>query len=275
MLAIAKYVDYGRDRLQRGADSMELTLGGMYAEHETVHYPELFKYVMMIAHENEEDGSESIGSGVLVGWEGRHLIATAAHCIRRNPRVMRECDFYLRTDGRMGTSPPVRILAKWLHPQLDIGFLEVDEALNAEMGEDQLFCEKVQSGPLHIIGHPTCRIETNEQLKEKTSVKSVFSTEIIEQGDDSVKLHYPVIGYRVEGEQWVSRPFIETPHGFSGGGCFGITSQSAELRTIGYKLVGIQSSWHRGERWVEVVPIRHWVESVKSQFSNRAESEQP
>ena len=36
---------------------------------------------------------------------------------------------------------------------------------------------------------------------------------------------------------------------------------------IGYKLVGIQSSWHPRERWVEVVPIRHWLDGVKSRLN--------
>ena len=241
---------------------MELTLGEMYREHETVHNPELFKYVVMIAHEDEDTEAECIGSGVLIGWQGRHLIASAAHCIRRNPRVLRGSDFYLRTDGRMGTSPPVRILTKWLHPTLDIGCLVVDEALGSELSQDQLLCGQVLSGPLHIIGYPACRIETNERLKEKTLVKSVFTTEIMEQNDDSIKLYYPEIGYRVEDERWLPEPYIEKPNGFSGGGCFGITSQTSELRVIGYRLVGIQCSWRESERWVKVVPIKYLVEGI-------------
>ena len=41
---------------------------------------------MMIVHEHEDTGTPNqIGSGVLVNMEGRHFVATAAHCIRRNP----------------------------------------------------------------------------------------------------------------------------------------------------------------------------------------------
>ncbi len=153
---------------------MEQTLGEMYREHEAVHNPALSRYVVMIAHEDAETGNESIASGVLIGWEGRHLVATAKHCIQRDPRVLRESNFYQTIDNRMGTSPPVRILAKWMHPKLDIGWLEVDEALDAELNADQLFCGHVQAGPLHIIGFPACRMKTNEQRREKTLVKWQF-----------------------------------------------------------------------------------------------------
>jgi hypothetical protein len=36
------------------------------------------------------------------------------------------------------------------------------------------------------------------------------------------------------------------------------------VRVIGYKLVGIQCAWHPAEEWVEVVPIQHWLDGVKT-----------
>lgn len=240
------------------------TLSEMYTEHETIHYPELFKYVVLIAHEDEETGEESIGGGVLVAWEGRHLIVTAAHVIRKNPRVIREGNFYQLVNTRLATSPPVRILGKRLHDDFDIGYLEVNEKLGVELGRDQLHCGSVQSGALHVIGYPVCRITTNERLSEKTMFKSVFTSEITEQTDDAIRMPYPEVGYKVEDDQWVPGPYIERPHGFSGGGAFGITSAIDELRVIGYKLIGIQSCWDRVERWVEVVPIKHFVEAMQT-----------
>ena len=177
---------------------MEPTLDSIYWEHQKLHYPEMYKYVVMIAHENEDTGVESVGSGVNVRWGGRHLIATAAHCIRRNPRVMREDKFYEGRDGRFAASPPVRIIQRWTHPDLDIGFLEIGEALGEEMNEGQLFFGHIPNVPVHIIGYPVCRLQVDEQLKEKTLVKSVFATEVYEQTDSYVKLYYPVHGYRVE-----------------------------------------------------------------------------
>ncbi len=167
----------------------------------------------------------------------------------------------------------MKILKRWSHPSLDIGFLEVGEALGPEMNEGQLFSGRVETGikggMLHVIGYPVCRMEVNERLKEMTLVKSVFGTIVTDQTDDSLKLDYPRTGFKFEGGQWVEEPFIERPHGFSGGGCFGVSSNGGNVPAIGYKLVGIQCAWHPTERWVEVVPIRHWLDGVKSQLGQR------
>ena len=77
-----------------------------------------------------------------------------------------------------------------------------------------------------------------------------------------IRLHYPEIGFKVENEKWEPEPFIERPHGFSGGGCFGITSEIGELRVIGYKLMGIQCSWSEVGGGSKVVPIKHLVEKL-------------
>ncbi len=62
---------------------------GEYDEFLNVHYPHIFTYNILIAHEDQDTGAESIDTGVLVGLRGRHLIATAAHCIKRSPRNAR------------------------------------------------------------------------------------------------------------------------------------------------------------------------------------------
>ncbi len=240
--------------------------GKMYEEFVNVHNPNLFNYVVLIIHENVDAGEENVGSGVMVGMDGRHFIATAAHCMKRNPRVIINDDFYVATNGKIVVNHPVRILRRWSHPDLDIGFLEVGKSLGTEMGEGQLFSGPILGGFLHVVGHPTSRIEVNEPQKEITLVKSVFSTVITERTDDSLKLEYPKTGFRFEGDQWIEEPFIETPKGFSGGGCFGVSNEGGDVSVIGYKLVGIQSAWHPTERWVEVVPIRHWLDGVKSQY---------
>jgi len=92
------------------------------------------------------------------------------------------------------------------------------------------------------VGYPVCRIEVDERRREKTLVKSVFGTIVIEQTETSLKLDYPKTGFRDEGGRWIEEPFIERPHGFSGGGCFGVSSDGGAVPVIGYKLVGIQSS---------------------------------
>ena len=244
-----------------------------YDEFVTVHNPNIFPYNVLLAHEDEDTGEESIGTGVMVGLGGHHLIATAAHCIRRNPRVMREDNFFINQYNKMATSPPVKILERWLHPDLDIGFLKVGEALGLEMNEGQLYCGLIkggiEGGLLHVVGYPACRKEVNERLRDMTLVKSVFGSIVIEQTDSSLKLDYPKTGFRDEGGRWIEEPFIERPHGFSGGGCFGVNLSCGDVPAVGYKLVEIQCAWHPSERWVEVVPIRYWLDGVKSQFGQR------
>src|SRR6185437_6525766 len=124
----------------------------------------IFSYNILLAHEDEDDGTECLGTGVMVGIGGRHLIATAAHCIRRNPRVMRKGNFFLDRHYKMATRPPVKILDRWLHPYLDSGFLEVAEAMGPEMSEGQLHCDPLkkvgdEGGQFYIVGYPVCRQE--------------------------------------------------------------------------------------------------------------------
>jgi len=238
---------------------------GEYAEFVTVHYPNLFSYVVLVIHENAA-GEERMGSGVMVRMDGRHLIATAAHCMEHNPRLVVDADFYMNTNDKIVVNHRVKILRRWTHPDPDIGFLEVGRALGTEMSEDQLHSGTIAGGLLYVVGYPDCQKEVNEPRKEITLVKSAFGTTERERTDSSLKLNYPTEGYRMEGNQWIKGPFIKRPHGFSGGGCFGVSNEGDAVPVIGYKLMGIQCAWHPGERWVEVVPIRHWIEGVKSQF---------
>lgn len=246
---------------------------GEYDEFVKLHYPNIFPCNILLAHEDEDDGTERVGTGVMVGMGRHHLIATAAHCIRRNPRVMREANFFINKHNKLDTSPQVKILGRWLHPTLDVGFLEVGEALGPEMNEGQLYCAPlkvgIEGGLLHIIGYPDCRQEFNERLREVTLVKSVFGTIVTDQTETSLKLDYPKTGFKFEDGQWAEEPFIKTPHGFSGGGCFGVSCPASDVPVVAYKLIGIQCAWHPSERWVEVVPIRHWLDGVKSQLGAR------
>jgi hypothetical protein len=238
-------------------------LGKLYEEFDQVHYPHLSRYVVSIAHEDEDPGTDKIGSGVSVAFGGRHFIATAGHCIKRNPRVMRGNDFFTTSD-RIVTIPPVRIIGKWSHASLDIGMLEVAEVLDLEMIDTQLCFDRISEGyVLHIIGFPESRRTIDHRRREIDLVKTAFAATVLEQADDYLKLDYPTHGRRFDGEQWLTEPFIATPRGFSGGGCFGVTN-SGDVQVVGYKLIGIQCSWSERQRYVKAVPIRHWLDGVKA-----------
>ncbi len=143
-----------------------------YDEFVGVHYPVIFEYVILIAHE-DANGIDCLGSGVKIAWGNRHFIATAAHCLKRTPRVIRDDKFCLTTENKVLTSPKTRILKSWMHDTLDVGCLEIDEALGAEMTEEQLHCNPVVDGFFHIIGIQTCRNEVNERLKDNRGKERV------------------------------------------------------------------------------------------------------
>jgi len=102
-----------------------------------------------------------------------------------------------------------------------------------------------------------------------TMRKKAFVSNMAEQADTYIKIYYPEVGYRLENGQWVETPFVETPHGFSGGGCFIISERPGEVAALGHKLIGIQSSWYRESRLVEVIPIKPWYEMVKAYLASR------
>ena len=238
-----------------------------YAEVEKRYLPDLYQFIVPIAHERD-DGSECIGSGILVNLSGRHFIATAKHCIQHDPRVIHSRFFMVEnqagTQARFETDRPIRILKRGWHPTLDVGFLEVAEALACEMTEDQLCFAKLTAGSVFVVGHPVCRIERLRERRELILNRCSFGTMVLEATEDCWKLEYPIAGLRAENGEWLpGEPFPE-PYGFSGGGCFGISKTlRGELAVIEYKLLGIQSSWHEWERRVNVIPINQWFDGVK------------
>jgi hypothetical protein len=234
-----------------------------YIDFSTNHLPSLFKYVVPIGHEDEDDGEESIGSGVMVNVHGRHFIATARHCIKQKPRVMIG-DWYLK-GGKITASRPVKILRSEWHDSLDVGFLEVEEMNSpcTELQPHQLCCDRIVEGMIHVVGHPTCMIKRDEARKEICLTRAAFGTHLEEETSEYLRFAYPREGVRFDAsrDEWVTGPFIATPHGFSGGGCFGVTQASSPsgLIVFGYKLLGIQYRWDGVARWVKAVPTRQWI----------------
>ena len=78
-------------------------------------------------------------------------------------------------------------------------------------------------------------------------------------------MEYPETGTREVGGQWVRGVPFPDPHGVSGGGCFAVSKSTRNgLELVEYQLVGIQYSWHGGERWLRAIPIREWYQLVTS-----------
>ena len=241
-----------------------------FADFVKKHTSALKKYAVVVAHENS-NGDGQVGSGVLVNINQRHFIATAAHCIKHEPVVVHNEFFTEKHKGtgkiRIGTDKPIRILNRGWHPKLDIGFLEISASPSLEITEDQLGSKVILGGCVHVIGYPVCMIEEFPAQKRLNLNKVPIGTNILEIADTFLKLDYPREGKHAEGGEWVSGPFPTTPHGFSGGGCFGVNrtirTSLQGLEIIEYKLLGIQYEWHEGERWIKAVPIKHWLDLVK------------
>ncbi len=224
-----------------------------YAEFSTNYLPDFFNYVVPILNANGE-----LGSGVLVNCRGRHIVATAKHCIENKPRVF-------RPTSRIGQNETVsmrqlRILGARLHDMLDIGFLEIEDPDRGEMTADQLREYHITDGMVHIIGYPMVMAQVDWPNSNVEVWCGSFGTTLLKATEEFLKFDYPKVGSKLNpaNNEWIPSTFPETPHGFSGGGCFGMTAGAAgHLQVIEYKLVGIQSSWSEVGRWVKVIPIKH------------------
>jgi hypothetical protein len=241
-----------------------------HEEFADTHLLKLKQYCVMVAH-RDEFGDEKIGSGVLVKVCGRHLVATAAHCIKDDPRVIPGDGFCLIEKRRFVSDRPVRILHRRWHDTLDIGFLELESACGTELETDHLCSERIVGGSVYVIGNPASAAQV---FAEKASIivhRCCIGILPIEQTSDLLKFSYDQMGVRqgIENE-WKEEAVPDAP-GLSGGGIFGVANPSyGSILSIQYKLFGIQYAWPsmerraRGERWIVAVPIQRWLELVNT-----------
>jgi len=225
-----------------------------YQEFSLRYLPDLSNYVVPI-----HVGDDQIGSGVLVNWCGRHIIATARHCIENQPRAFVPST-RIEQDMQMSTRQ-IQILQAKSHETLDVGYLEIEDPRTGEIDGSQFHLDRVEDGMVHIIGYPESLAFVDWPKKKFSVCGGAFSTSIVEVADDFMKLDYPEQGWKVEKDEWVPSRFPDTPRGFSGGGCFAVECRTAgALQIVEYKLLGIQYSWSKNGRWVKVIPIRHLCE---------------
>jgi hypothetical protein len=228
------------------------------AEFNNFHLPNLLRYVVAIF-----SGTGDLGSGVLVNVGGRHLVATAAHCIENRPQVML-CRSPVKLAGAVEMRG-VRVLDTVRHPNgdIDIGYLEIENPKVPEIGWRQLNWGPIE-GPVHIVGYPASHAKVDQPARVITVGQNAFQTNLIEATPEYLKFHYPEHGsaYDAATRTWVPCPFPETPRGFSGGGGFCVCKQTTPVEFVEYRLIGIQSCWLKSERYVKVVPIKLWCDLV-------------
>jgi hypothetical protein len=218
----------------------------------------------------------SIGSGVLIEIEGRLFIATAYHCIRRNPVLLMDgMELTYRQGAPILPQPRIRILRSGGDPSIDIGLLELEtgKSILSEAGYfscslDQVHTQKIpvtgpedQPNPIHVAGWP--RYSQDIQGERLFRTLEGFITRY--RGSDQTHFYYD-FGERAK--QWdESRGGWEekstpSPVGFSGGGCWGIVkSKPGALydprRHI--RLFAIQSAWTVSTRVVTAILIAEWL----------------
>lgn len=227
----------------------------------TLYLPQLIGYVVPVL-QNKKKNVE-LGSGVLVNANGRHFVATAKHCIDADVRVIRSTN-PLQTDGITGTQQ-LQILGRGWHDTLDLGYLEIVDPECAELDWNQLCNDQIVSGRVQFVGYPKVLVKTVETVPSKLTDVSLaagtFGTTLKYETDNQMTFDYPRIGRRYDEAtgKWYESPFPETPKGFSGGACFGVTKSESEITHVEYKLLAIQYAWNERDS-VFAVPIERWRE---------------
>jgi hypothetical protein len=225
------------------------------------HLPHLLRYVVPILW-----NPLNAGSGVLVQIQGRHFVASAAHCITSGPLVQ-ICPAPVSLSSPVETKTLRPIQAGW-YDDVDIGYLEIEDPGCEAVGQNQLsYSPELLTGLVHVVGYPAANAKLDLKTREALFGITTFSTSIIEATASHLKLNYPVQGssYDAQTGSWIPCQFPKTPHGFSGGGVFVVTKMRVGgLEVVQYKLVGIQSCWLESERYVQAIPIDWWCNLLKS-----------
>lgn len=229
----------------------------------------VFNYTIPIK-ETAKTRDDEMGAGVLIEISGRLLVATAAHCIEKNPAVL-EDTFELQAPSR------VKILRGGLGENLDIGFLELGRDSDIPIlnkGYVTLDMLSVQfpkpADMVHIVGFPAvARTLDGDRL---TIQKKGFGTKLIEVDRtqpplETLRFSFPTEGFSWDQQKndWARVPFDKHPVGYSGGGVWSFTRpKEGELFTPQryIRLHAIQSAWSKEGRYVRCIPIAYWLKGV-------------
>jgi hypothetical protein len=159
----------------------------------------------------------------------------------------------------------LHIINRGWHDTLDLGYLEIADPECPELGWDQLCNDQIVGGTVQFVGFPEVLVQAIEtvpgKLVDVSLATAAFGTTLKEETDNRMTFHYPRIGRRYEETTgtWCESTFPETPRGFSGGACFGVTKPPGLIMQVQYKLLAIQYAWNQRDS-VFAVPIKRWCE---------------
>lgn len=155
----------------------QLITNNLDAEFNHLYLPHLRQYVTPVV-----SNPLKLGSGVLVNVRGRHFVLTAAHCIESSTQVLR-CQMP-KPGSRVGETKPLRILHSRTHknPEIDIGYLEIQDPECPEIQLDQLCTDRIIEGLVHVVGYPVTEVQLDLKRKEVSLLeRHVFN--ITDRGD--------------------------------------------------------------------------------------------
>ena len=235
----------------------------IHQEFSDLYLNDLINYVVFLSG-MESANEVRCASGVLVNVMGRHFVATAEHCVRPNTVVMKS----VRPVGRGGhyDVQRLRILGRGVNVERDIAYLEIEDPKRPEIQLNQLCSDRIVGGMVEIVGFPRVLAEFDSTGRNLSVAPAVFSTTLRGETDRCMMFEFPVTGFNFNPDtgEWEDSPFPDTPHGFSGGGCFGVERSTDPPYVVKYKLLGIQYEWDEAERYIRVMPIRHWCDLIRS-----------
>lgn len=207
-----------------------------------------------------------MGSGVLIEVAERLFVATAYHCIKDEPVIVVGGMAF-----REGHLPPaqVRILNKSGEPDLDIGFLELEQGKRIVTGGEHTACHLSQCllypTPIGQIVFVTGWPEHDRVMRPgiMDSTLCVYGADVEAMDDDN--LYFEFSKQTLQYDPATRRDEVrerKSPHGYSGGGCWGIVKcPEGELYAAAKtcRLLGIQAGWMKSTRRCRIPLIKHWV----------------
>jgi hypothetical protein len=241
---------------------------------------------------SKEAGNITLASGTLVSIGDRLFIATASHTVPEDPGTE---IWVLSYEPRHSTDTHAPILNRGRCPKddPDVGFLELGtgaavDYLKKEVCPIERLAIRGIGGPLRavlLVGSPGEYIKPKQHIEPGTShpqpalvplmityytipmMESEWPSSENPDPEKDIFLDYP----STPGEQMETGEamLLPKPHGMSGGGLWDQGFETSEIWTnASVKLIGIQSSWHPGLRYVRCVQIIHWLRLIHSHYED-------
>jgi hypothetical protein len=221
----------------------------------------------------KEDEDKEIGTAVILRAGDRLFALTANHCVRREMAL-----YFPVGEGR---SPCGQILATHTREPLDIAVLELENRPDILACHVEQVCIDVpkpatkdsdpEKEPLFwVVGHPA-RHQVVQATDDHLRVAQIaFGTNLVGAKPDVLALYYHDEGYGVTQDLACALSQLpQTPHGFSGGGVWGVDDPGEGVLFNPLKhvrLYGIQHSWLPESRLLKCVPARVIVEILLANY---------